>query len=386
MDDVMRTNPMTVGSTPSLVSGALTFDANQALSFDGSTDSFTVADSTSLSITSSISCFIKVAALPGSTKTIFDKASSYRLQMNTSGQLLWRLDNGGSNVTVTTSALATGVWHHVVCILNQEYSGTAQFGYTSFGATEELLWGDYSYNKNTFNWDATGFQNLQAGLFTMPEDGIITDLQLNVKIMGGAVVPMYVIGAVYRDSSAAPSALLCQSAPVPVNDPLGEPLGAKNVDGWLTLPLSGYATAGDYWLSFIGGSSHGVLRVGYETTGGTRKTKVHALTQPPSGNPVPPPPTATAPDPFGTPGASDSRKLSIFANYTPTARTGNEGKAYVYVNGAISGTPQSYTSGIADNANAFTHATTDAAVSIDELAIWDRVLSTVEVATLYRMR
>lgn len=388
MEDVMRNNPMTVTSTPTLVAGGLTIDGNQGLIFDGSTDSFSVADSTSMSITGNltISLFLKLTSTPGSTKTIFDKASSYRLQVDTNRKLLWRLDNGGSNVTVTSNAaLTVGQWYHIVCVLNQNPSGTPQFGYTSFGATEESLFGDYAWNKSTLQWGTTGLQNLQVGLFTLPEKGILTDLQLNIKILPSNAIAQYIMGVVYRDASALPGELVAESPIITVNKPYGEPVGGRGIDAWLTLPVSAYCVAGDYWLGWIGGGASGVMRDGYETTGGTKKTKVHSLGAPGGTETNSSPPTGTAPNPFGTPGGGDSRKLSVFANYTAIDRTGLEGKAYIYINGAVDNSAN-YTSGIADNANAFTHATTDAAVSMDELAIWNRVLSTVEVTNLYRMR
>ena len=89
---------MTVTGTPPLQASLLSIDPNQSLQFDGSTDSWTVADSTSLSITGSISVsmLLKLTSTPASTKVIFDKTSSYKLEVDTSSRLLWTVTNGGT--------------------------------------------------------------------------------------------------------------------------------------------------------------------------------------------------------------------------------------------------------------------------------------------------
>ena len=289
------------------------------------------------------------------------------------------------SATVTSAALTNGVTYSVVLVLNQNPSGTPLFGYDTFGSVDETLFGDFSWSAGT--WLSTGLQNAQVGVFTMPENGVITDLQLNVRILPAKGLVQFVKGMIHSSSGGTLGALVTESPFVRVNDPLGEPVGGRNVDAWLTLPVTPtYALAGEYGLGYVGSGDSGVMKVGYETTGGTRRTKQHAVGAPGGTYPNFSAPETAAPNPFGTPGSSDSRKISIYANYTPTTRTGNEGQAYIYVNGALSGTPQNYTSGIADNANALARGTTGALVTMDEFAIWDRVLSNVEVTNLYRMR
>jgi hypothetical protein len=79
MRDELNRNPLVVTGTPSLVTGALTVDTDQGLSFNGTTNSASAADSTSLSITGSLSVelFLWLSSLPGSTKDVMRKTGPF---------------------------------------------------------------------------------------------------------------------------------------------------------------------------------------------------------------------------------------------------------------------------------------------------------------------
>ena len=70
MRDEMNHNALAITGTPTLVSGGLTVDTDQALQFNGTTNSGSVTDSTSLSITGNLSIefFLRFPSAPGSTQ------------------------------------------------------------------------------------------------------------------------------------------------------------------------------------------------------------------------------------------------------------------------------------------------------------------------------
>jgi hypothetical protein len=76
--------------------------------------------------------------------------------------------------------------------------------------------------------------------------------------------------------------------------------------------------------------------------------------------------------------------MAIYANYTPTARTGNEGQAVLYVDGVLDNSA-AYTRGITDSANNLQHPA-GLAVTLDDWMIFDRRLTAEEIAMLYASR
>src|SRR3990167_4357715 len=349
MIDVMNRNPLTITGTPSLVTGALTVDTDQALQFNGTTNSGSVTDSPSLSITSSMSleCFVKFAALPGSTKDLVAKASSYSLQLNSAGKLLWKLDNGASTVTVTSTAtLSTNTWYHVICVYNDNYAGTEQFGEANHGASQTAL------TTNT----------KRVGLFTLPEPALLDNVYLSLKYVD-EIYAVEMRAIVYSDSAGSPDALVAQSDSVAIYDQ-----SIWRNPTFVPFPLAAMVPAGDYWLGVISGEKSGKLWITEDTSGGTRASGSDTFSD-------------GASDPFGTPSGTGSELVSAYATYSATSRTGLEGKAIIYINGALDNS-SAYTGDIADNANAVSICPSFAA-SVDDISIWDRALSTVEAATHY---
>src|SRR4029077_15087570 len=106
MQDLLNHNTLNITGTPTLVPGALTVDPDQALSFSGPTSFASAPDSASLSITGSLSIelFLNLPSLPGSTLDVIRKTGSYRIQVNTAGNVLFNVVNGASSVTVTSNA------------------------------------------------------------------------------------------------------------------------------------------------------------------------------------------------------------------------------------------------------------------------------------------
>lgn len=104
------------GGAPTLVAGALAHDTDQASSFDGARYG-SVPDSPSLSPTAevAIECWIKLSALPGSTKSAVEKGGAYSLAIDSAGHVLFSVTGSESTATATSStALSTGLWYHVV--------------------------------------------------------------------------------------------------------------------------------------------------------------------------------------------------------------------------------------------------------------------------------
>lgn len=355
MLDQMNRNPMTVSGSPPLVDGLLTIDTDQALQFDGSTDSASAADSPSLSITGSLSLelLIELPSIPGSTKTIYAKAGSYTIQVNSSGKLLFKVENGASSVTVTSVAtLLANVPYLVGCVYNEGYSGTEQFGQASHGADSAR--------------QAVNDDTKYVTSFELPETALLNTVYLSLNYPD-EVHAVDVIALVYADEAGAPGALVAQSAPQNIND---ESLWRNPT--FVAFPVAAVVPAGTYWLGFMGLDPYpgAGLYVTGASSGGTTKSGADTFSD-------------GAEDPFGTVAGTTADLLSVYATYSAVGRTGLEGKAAIYLNGAVDQSA-AYTDGIADTANAFQHATTDAAVIADELSIWDRALTAVEFANHYR--
>lgn len=376
MKDEQHQNYGTMTGTPTLVTGA-TGDADQALSFDGSTNSMSVPDSPSdsLPVTDggaggmTLACFLKFSAIPASTKDIIAKAGSYTLSINSSGKLLWKLENGANSVTVTSATtIQTGQWYHFAGVYNGDYTGTPKFGYDTQGAAQLAMPGDYYQGSGSGVTD-----NLQVGIYPILEKGLIISLVMDVERVFDTTLNEWVAAVVYKVASGVLVAKVAQSAAIQLGASV--PVGRA----WVTFPINAPVFAGDVGLGFVGGSNNGQFKIGHETTGGTRKWRAAAVTDGSTFQL-----TGQTPDPFGTPVGSDAKKLSIYANYTPTGRTGAEGKALIYLNG-VEDASSAYTRGIADSANALVMAS-GVAVQLDEPMIFNRKLTPVEIAYLYSAR
>jgi len=385
MRDVMLRNPATVtGAT--LVAGNLT-DGNQAVTLSGS-GTFVVPDSVSSSLAvadgvaggMAMVGWFKVAALPSSTQTILGKAGSYELKLTAAGKLTWTL-TGATTATVTSNtSIATNRWYMVAGVYNGDYSGVPQLGQTTAGATLIGLAGDYRAGA------LTGNNNLQVSQFLAQENGHVSELVMRLAIDSGAPYSQDVAAVIYRDTAGAPGEKLAQSdGQFLVSTSLGGPIPLSNVGSvWWTFPLEASLYRGsNYWLGFAGGALHTsdttVLVIGATTTGGQLRGKNSVVSEDGDG-----PASQSVDDPFGTPALTNTTKLDVYANYTPTSRTGNEGQAVLYVDGVLDNSV-SYTSGIADSTNNLQHPTT-LAVTLDDWMIFNRRLTAEEVAMLYASR
>jgi hypothetical protein len=377
MNDEKHQNYGTVTGTPALVAGA-TSDGEQGLAFDGSTNSVSVPDSSSDSLTiadgdaggMALVLFIKLAAYPVATKDIAVKAGSYSLQINSAGKLVYTVTNGVNSVTVTaTSPLALGVWHHVAVVYNGDFTGTPQFGYATQGSTRTGIPGDYYKGAPT----SSTTYNLQVCKFNALERGVLTGVVMDLQRTGDAALAEYIRAVVYADSGGAPGARIAQSADQRI-------FGLTYPRQWVTFPLSGAIHALPYHVGFEAGESSFIVVIGSEPSGGTRTFKRDQRSSDAGDSH----PVGDAVDPFGTPAGTDAVKLSVYATYTPTGRTGAEGKALIYLNGREDAS-SAYAHGIADSANPLVFAA-NAAISIHKPAIFNRKLTPVEIAQLYSAR
>jgi len=381
MKDVMLANPATVtGGT--LVAGNLT-DGNQALSLSGS-GTFVVPDSTSSSLVvadaaaggMALVCIFKVAALPSSTQTILGKAGSYELKLTPAGKLTWTL-TGSSSVSVTSNAsIALNRSYMVVGVYNGDYSGTPTFGKTTVGASLISTPGDYRAGATT------GFNNLIVAQKTIQEQGHITEVVVDMKRYFDSPNYGNAAAVVYRIAGGVPTDLIDQS----VGQRVGGPDSTRH---WFTFPVDASVYRGSVGLGMVFGAHLSadfiIMTTGFDLTGGQTWAKYADVTDTDT-NTI----ETDSPDPFGTPGTITANGLqtlydmAIYANYTPTARTGGEGQALLYLDGVLDNSA-SYTAGIADSANNLQHPS-GMAVTLDEVMIFDRKLTAEEIAILYASR
>lgn len=361
MIDEMRRNPVTVSGSPTTTPGALTIDQDLALTFPNAA-SASAADSASLSITGSLSIelFLKLSAIPGATKTILRKTGSYTIQVNSSGKLLFVVENGASNATVTSSAtLTTDVWYQIVCVCNQNYNGVQQFGRSTS-----------SYPTGA-QVDDTNGNNKAVSKFTLSELALLTSVTMNIWFID-EIYAVTMIPVIYTDAAGVPSTLVARGA----GKVLYPPSPAWRATSWINFPLEpAVAPAGDYHLGYVSdttgiGAAKAPLVIGNVATGGTTSKRPDDITSPDTS--------------FGSVVVSNANIYDVYCDYTALARTGREGKASIYLNGAFDNSAN-YTAGIADTANSLEFfPDADFAASLDEVSVWDRALSDVEVA-LHRL-
>jgi hypothetical protein len=115
LDELGVNNGVITGS-PSTGAGALPNDADLALTFNGSSQESYVLDSGSLTPTRfTLQGWIKVASLPGSTKSLVGKAGSYYVQLTSTG-VIFSVKNDTTKTTVQSGAgISTGTWYLITC-------------------------------------------------------------------------------------------------------------------------------------------------------------------------------------------------------------------------------------------------------------------------------
>jgi len=331
-----------------------------------------------------IAGWVRVTSWPASLKNLLAKSGSYGVAMTTAGKIELTFANGANSVTLDSLAvLQTNVWYHVACVYNGGYLGPPKFGKTVAGAGGIGIPGDYRAGA------AQGSaNNLQVCRFQALERGQVTQLSLRLSIEASAPYAQDVAAVAYADAAGpAPGAKLAQSdGQYLVSTTFGGPIPLNNVGSvWVVFPVDFLIAQGIYyWLGFAGGAIHAsdttVLIISDDATGGTRKIKHSQVSVGATG-----PASQAVADPFGTAASSDAVNFDVFADYTPTGRTGAEQLALIYINGALDNST-SYGHGIADSANALQHASGDAACDLKDWMIWDRPLAPNEIARLYACR
>ncbi len=375
----MLRNPATVtGAT--LIAGNLT-DGSQAITLsnvgtfdvpDSASSSLTIADGVSGGMT--MNGWFKVAALPSSTQTIIGKVGSYELKLTAAGKLTWTL-TGADTATVTSNvSIALNRWYMVTGVYNGDYSGSPIFGTTVPGASLISTPGDNRAGADT------GYNNLIVAQKTIQEHGHITEVVVDMKRYFDSPAYGNAAAVVYRIAGGVPTDLLDQSPGVRVGGP------SDSTRHWYTFPVDASVYHGVVGLGMVFGAHMSadfiVMTTGFNLSGGQTWAKNADVTD-----------TDTfaigsdSPDPFGTPGTITQNGLqtvydmAIYANYTPTARTGDEGKAVLYVDGVLDNST-AYSRGIADSANNLQHPA-GLAVSLKDWMIFDRKLTAEEVAILF---
>lgn len=357
MQDQLNRNPLAVTGTPSLVTGALTVDTDQALAFNGTTNSASAADSTSLSITGSLSVelFLRLPSLPGSTLDVVRKTGSFNVQVDSSGHVLFKVVNGASTVTITSNVtLQTNRWYHIVCVYNGNYAGAQQFGKTTIGSTSAQV-----------NDDGLGSKAVSK--FTLAEPALLTGANLSLQYVD-EIFAVEMCAVVYADSAGAPGALVTKSDVQVLNPPVPQ----WRAWTWVNFPLTpAVVPAGTYHIGYVADTIASIqkapLVIGRETSGGVTSYGADNVSGPS--------------DPFGNVSSSTVDMLAAYCTYTAIARTGFEGKVLMYIDGARN-VSSSYSAGIADTANAL-EVCPSLAAQVDELSIWNKPLTSIQVATHY---
>jgi hypothetical protein len=107
------------GTITTVVAGALTGDADTAMTFDGSTGYISIPYVAALNPAAfTLECWFKYSAAPGTNRYLMDSDPGsnlgWRLLLTTSGALSFQVGNGATYVQTGSGVLSTNVWHHVV--------------------------------------------------------------------------------------------------------------------------------------------------------------------------------------------------------------------------------------------------------------------------------
>ena len=387
MRDELQLNPLTVTGTPSLIPGMLVRDADQALRFDGATNGLSVPDSVSDSLAvvvggAALECLLSVPSLPATPKPLLKKSGSVELGIRNDGKLYWFLQNGANALTVVSNMVLTpGQKYHVVGVYNGAYTGAQQVGNAVQGPSQIVLSGDYNPPAGGPPAASGATDNLHVTKLTMLEKGKVDKLVVDLQRVNDAIYGSWIAPLIFADNAGAPGALVVQGEAVQVD------LEPQLVGGvwqntprlWINLPVSATLQPGDYWFGFVVGAYGSQVKLGYDTVGGTSHKWRGATVSDSSSFQL----TGNVADPFGAVVGTDTKKLALYATYTALARTGEEGRSLLYVNGVLDNFG-AYAFGIGDTANAWSGPETPA--DLDEWSIWNRALSAVEVARHYAAR
>jgi hypothetical protein len=114
--DELGANNGSMNGTPPTAAGALPNDTDLAVAFDGSTDDGVIDSAATVANPFSLEGWVRVPALPASTRDIVAKRGSYLLQVDSAGRLLFLIKNDTTVTSVQSGAgMTTNTWYHVVC-------------------------------------------------------------------------------------------------------------------------------------------------------------------------------------------------------------------------------------------------------------------------------
>lgn len=122
LTDALGVNTGTFPSAPSLITGALPYDTDQGLRFNGSANYGRVPSSASLQEAGSytVEGWLRFPTLPSALKPVFTKGS-FRLEVTAANKLQFSVQNHVSGTpTLTVAAgktvLVANTWYHVACV------------------------------------------------------------------------------------------------------------------------------------------------------------------------------------------------------------------------------------------------------------------------------
>lgn len=377
----MNANALAVTGTPTLATGALTADTDQALTFNGTTNSAAATDSASLSIANSLSIelFAKLAAYPGSTQAIVTKSGSYSVSVTSAGLVVFTIIGPSVTTTLTSNvALGTNVFNHIVCVYNAGLGGIGGAGWDDLWGS---AWGGSPPPNTQYFGKATNGaiqvqvddgdgDNTAVTSTTLLEQALLRSVTLSLQYFD-EIWPVSMSAVVYADNAGLPGALVTKSDPLT----LSPPLPAWRSPTWVRFTLTPIVVpAGTYHIGYVadtlfgGPGSKPVLSIGADSAGGNTSYQG-------GDNPDSPP------SPFGARSRNTANVLAAYCDYNATSRTGLEGKALIYINGALNvSTPRTDT--IVDSTNSL-QICPSLAATVDEVSIWNKPLSPVQIATHY---
>jgi hypothetical protein len=192
-DSSSKSNSGSSANPPSFIDGKY----GKAASFNGSTNFVQISDNDSLEPTEiSLSAWIKVDALPpaGSYTYLFGKPhsaswQSYALQLNSSGNLMFTVQNADLNQYPkweTKASLTPGIWYHVGAVYKRK-GNNASDGviYINGNQTETTFGGIPTTSSFNIKYDNTGFD---IGRFSPANQryykGAIDDVRVYSKAIG----------------------------------------------------------------------------------------------------------------------------------------------------------------------------------------------------------
>lgn len=357
MQDQLNRNPLSITGTPTLVTGALTVDSDQGASFNGPTSFGSAADSASLSITGSLSIelFLRLTAYPGTAQYVVFKNGSYGIGVDTTGHVVFTVIGGTTTSVLTNVALQTNRWYHLVCVYNGEYAGPTQFGTTTLGTSQWQVDDDNGNNKAVTK-------------VTLAESALLTGSNVSLQYID-EIWAVQMCAVVYSDSDGVPGALVTKSDMQVLNLPMPR---WRNWT-WVNFPLTpAVVPAGTYHIGYVADTVAGLpkapLVVGRNAAGTGTISQCSDSVSGPS-------------NPFGTVVLTNAGDLAIYCDYTPVSRTGRENKTLIYIDGALNvSTPRK--GDLADTTNAL-EVCPSLAAQVDELSVWNKALTDVQIATHY---